>query len=300
MAGTSQPLIDLGTARILLTETAPYWAEFLEYLEDSGGRLSFRPEFADAITNLRIEDYPLLYENEAYAGKLMVRAVMGPDGARNFDAAMATATPEERGAALKALGEDLEAVANIFDFDVPEDKKAEAKLAFEALSPEVQTATSQFMRHMFAGVLVTFHQQLSIMVHGEKLTALVAQAKAGRDEAFLKAIQIDKRILTKLPHFEARFIRAQLQDERQFRTAIARKLEAPPYVGKIVHKKLWLAFSLLEGLGLLDSCDGNSLLDMLQEVGVIDDERPIEDVKSLLKLKARYREFQVRGGMSTP
>lgn len=300
MYGRPLPLIDLGTAKNLLREVALHWTEFLERLEDSGGRLAFRPEFADAISNLRIESYPLLYENEPSAGDRMAKAMLGADGAREFDTALSTATPEERGAALQELGVDIDAFGVAFDFDATDEQRAQSAAAFTALTPHQQTESVQLMRHMFAGVLVTFHQQLSIMVHGEKLTALVARAKAGDDDAFLKAIQIDKRILTKVPHFEARFMRAQLQDERQFRTAVARKLEAPPYVGKITHKKLWLAFAFLESVGLLESCDGNDLLDMLQEVGVIDDERPIDDVKNLLKLKARYREFQAREGMSTP
>lgn len=45
-----------------------------------------------------------------------------------------------------------------------------------------------------------FYEQLSIMVHGEKLTALVARAKTGDDVGFLKAIQIDKRILSKIEY----------------------------------------------------------------------------------------------------
>jgi membrane-associated protease RseP (regulator of RpoE activity) len=294
------PLIDSGTAFALLSGAAPHWTALLELLENSQGQFAFRSEFTDAIANLRIESYPLLYENEASVGVLLARAMLGKEGARDFDEAMRTATPEERGAALQEVGQDLEAFGDAIDFDTEDAERTQAKEAFQSLPADQQTKAVEFAQHVFAGILVLFYQQLSIMVHGEKLTALVAQSKAGNDEAFLKAIQIDKRILTKVPYFEARFMRAQLQDERQFRTAVARKLEASPYVGKISHKKLWLAFAFLEGVGLLESFDGNGLLDMLQEVGVIDDEKPIDDVKNLLKLKARYREFQARGGVSTP
>ena len=300
MNGYPFPIVDVDTVKDLLLEVAPDWSEFLDTLESSGGRLEFREELGEAVSRLNIGNYPRLYENEAAAGHMMGVAMLGAEGLSELDAAMASASPTERGAMLREIGTELEEVFIAFDLNVSADTKASANAAFNALSPDEQVEAVKFAQRVLMVLLAVLHQQLSIMVHGEKLSALISRAKLGDDAAFLKAIQIDKRILSQIPYFDDRFQRAHMRGERPFITAVSRKLEAPPYAGRIEHKKLWLAFSLLDGVGLLDACDGNALLDLLHEVGVVDDQRPIYDVKNLHKLKARYRAFQALQAVSTP
>lgn len=49
---------------------------------------------------------------------------------------------------------------------------------------------------------------------------------------------------------------------------IAYRLKAPPYKGKIRHKSLWLAFSILERSGLLDTLSHREIMEMCDEAGV--------------------------------
>ena len=287
-------------AKRLLRMAVPQWAEVLQHLEECGGRLEFRSVLPEVISRLKIESYPKLYESELSAGKLLAIALLGAEGAREADKELVAATPEARGEAFLQFGDLLASLEPAFDFDMDDEAKAEQLKAFEALSPEEQQESMKIIQHLLMAFLAIFFEQLSIMVHGEKLTALVARAKEGNDDAFLKAIQIDKRILSRVDHFDARFQRAHMEGERSFITKVSRKLEAPPYAGRLKHKKLWMSFALLDWLRLLDDYSGDELLDLCIEVGAIDDEQPIEDVKNLLKLRARYREFQQRGGKSTP
>lgn len=124
---------------------------------------------------------------------------------------MRRATPEERGQAIKEIGESLSALESAFDFDQSKEVQAERLDEFHALPLDEQARAMETTQRVFMGILAVVHDQLSIMVHGEKLSALVSPAKAGDDEAFLKAIQIDKRILSKVPYFDARFLRAHMQ-----------------------------------------------------------------------------------------
>ncbi|MEZ0239001.1 MAG: hypothetical protein ACAH06_13165 [Methylophilaceae bacterium] len=294
------PLIDIKTAEGLLHLIVPQWQELLEDIEAQGGRFAFRPELAKTFSNLKIGNYPRLYENEVTIGVALGLAFLGRDGLKSYDEQLRRATPVERGQMVQELSTGLDELKDAFDFDKTPEQLEQARAAFEALTADERTASTEFMQWLLMGTFALFFQYLSIMVHGEKLTALVAQAKAGDDKAFLKAIQIDKAILSEIEYFKSRHVRAHMEDERAFITAVARKQEAPPYAGKLTHKKLWLSFAWLDSTGLLDSYTGNQLLDLCTEVGVIDDTAPIEDVKNLLKLKSRYRAFQKRGGKSTP
>jgi hypothetical protein len=138
------------------------------------------------------------------------------------------------------------------------------------------------------------------MVHGEKLTALVTQAKAGDVTAFAKAVQIDKGILSSVPYFRERFERAGREGDQSFLIEVSRRLGSPPYRGKIRHKSLWMAFDFLYGANLLSHYRHEELLDLLNEAGVGGYKNRIEDVKNLSKRLAEYRRFQARNTVSTP
>ncbi len=295
-----EQLVDQPTAAELLRIVVPHWQGLLDDLESTGGRLAFRDEFSEVIERMKIDNYPQLYENPAAVGALLAVAFFGVDGAKAFDKEACGATPAQRGKAMLEFASNLDVLDAAFDFDKTPDNRAYEQAAFDALPAEERDKHIRFTQHLLMGIFALFFETLSVMVHGERLSALVARAKSGDEHAFLKAIQIDKRILTKLEFFERRFQRAHTDRNPRFAKAIARKQEAPPYVGKLTHKKLWLAFALLDSIGLLESYGGNALLDLCVETGVIDDASPVEDVKNLLKLKTRYRAFQKQGAKSTP
>jgi hypothetical protein len=294
-------LVDKPTALALLKILAPQLKEFLQLVRDNGGRMAWQDNFADFIARLNISVYPRLYEAEPATGVMLALAFCdGADEARELNDHLASLSPAERGAELLQMGPHLEALVDAMDFDPTQEKRAAIEVAAKSLSDSERQKSVEFVQRLFMGILALFHQFQSVMVHGERLTALVARAKAGDDKAFLKAIQIDKRILAKIDYFDQRWTRAHARDERAFIKSVARLLEAPSFVGRIKHKTVMLSLFLLDWMGLLDAYSDEELLDTLLSSGMVDDDQPIDDVKNLNKVRARYRKFKAQAGLSTP
>lgn len=294
------PLIDRQTAVELLRVGVPEWEAFLVLLESAKGRLRFRTGLTRAIKNLRIENYPLLYQKEHAIGVALVRAMVADDELSHLEAEFKAATPAERGKALKEFGELVEPAVDAFDFpDNPTpEQEAAARAALDSMPAKERGELTKSVQLLLAGGLALFYEQLSLMVHGERLTSLVAQAEAGSDAAFVKAVQIDGRVLTEIPYFRERYARARMEDETDFLGRIWRRQVAPPYRGRIEHKSLFLMFAFLDSVGLLKTLAHRELVDLCEELAV-GGRRRVEDEKNMGKRLAEYRRFQKRRPMST-
>ena len=270
-------------------------------IESEDGRLRFPPLVARAIVNLKIESYPLLYENEAAIGLIVFRAFMSQEEITELSAKIDEQSPEDRGQTLREMVIGLSEFDHAFELPKTPADERRAKALFDAATKEEQAEAIKIGQHLWAGFLAGFFQALSLMVHGEKLTSLVAQAKAGNDDALCKAVQIDKRILTTVPYFRQRFERANLEGDQDFADALAYRLHCPPYKGKIRHKALYLAFAFLDQVGLLDTMKHREILDLCNDAGLDAHANRIDDVKNLAKRLTEYRRFQARGfDLSTP
>ena len=296
-----QLVVDVTSAARLIQSMAPDWLWLLKYIESEDGYVRFPPVLAQWIKNLNIGNYPGLYEDERAIGVILLKAFLSNEQIRELNAELEACSSDERGQLLlqyiSDLGDGLDAI------ELPKtpaaQKRAEAQ--FLAMSSEEQRHATEFMQRLLMAMLVGFYQSLSIMVHGEKLTALVAQAKAGDDKAFAKAVQIDKRILHELPYFRDRFAAANSEGQREFIELVMAHMSRPPYKGKIRHKALYLAFSLLGQLGVLDRMKHSELLDLCTQAGLDAHANRIDDVKNMSKRLAEYRAFQRRGlDLSTP
>ena len=254
-----------------------------------------------AIVNLKIESYPVLYESEAAIGLIVFRAFMSQEQMVELNTQLTEQSPEERGETLRELMDGLTEFDEVFEFPKTPAEERRAVAQFNTLSKEDQAEAVRMTQHLWMGFLAGFFQNVSVMVHGEKLTSLVAQAKAGNDEAFCKAVQIDKRILTTIPYFKQRFERATLEGDQDFSDGLAYRLQCPPYKGKIRHKALWMAFALLDMAGLLDTLKHQEILDLCDDAGIGGYANRIEDVKNLSKRLAEFRRFRGYGlTLSTP
>ena len=232
---------------------------------------------------------------------ILFRAFMSQEEILELNSRLADQTPLERGQTMRAWMDGLIEIDEAFNFPKTPAEERLAFAQFNALSQEDQAEAIRMAQYLWMAFLAGFFQNISVMVHGEKLTALVAQAKAGSDEAFCKAVQIDKRILTTIPYFKRRFERGTLEGDRNFTDALAYRLQCPPYKGKIRHKALWMTFAYLDLVGLLNSMPHQEILDLCDDAGVGGYANRIEDVKNLSKRLAEYRAFQRRSvGLSTP
>lgn len=280
---------------------APEWTWLLQHIESEDGYVRFPPLFSRIITNLKIENYPELYENEASIGAMMLRAFMSPEEIKALNAELEALPPEDRAKFIDAAIRDLNAVGDNINFPKTIGEQRRAEATFNALSESEKKEATQFWQYFMMALLAGFYQSLSIMVHGEKLTSLVAQAKAGNDKAFAKAVQIDKRILFAVQYFKQRFANANFEGNRKFTEEVGAHQQRPPYKGKIRHKALYLAFAFLDQVGLLDTMKHREILDLCNEAGLDAHANRIDDVKNLSKRLAEYRAFQQRGlNLSTP
>lgn len=264
-------------------------------IESDEGWLRFPDVLCRIITNLKIDSYPLLYSSEVAIAATFLRGWMTEEEIRQFDAEVNAATPEERGRFLTELCNGVDETIDRIEIPKTPEQLADAQRRFDILSPDEQRESIRLSQHFFCFFFASFYQTLSLMVHGEKLTSLVAQAKAGDDKAFVKAVQIDKRILPADPYFSERFVRAQMGGPSDFYDDLAYRLKTAPYRGKIRHKTLWLAFSYLETAGLLDTLSHREILEMCDEAGVGGYDNRIQSEKHLGSRLREYREFQKRG-----
>jgi hypothetical protein len=293
------PVVDVSAAKRFLSGMSPDLVWLLRQIEADDGFFRFPPTLSRAIANLRIESYPRLYENEAAIGLIFVKGFLSDAEINEITTELARASSEERGEFLLALDESFEEQFAAAEIPKTAAEEERARKQFEALSDEEKARATKFAQHFWMAFLASFHQMLSVMVHGEKLTALVARAKDGDDAALAKAVQIDKRILTAVPDVRERFERASAEGERDFLDDLSYRLKCAPYRGKIRHKPLWFAFAYLDMCGLLDTLKHRELLDLLEEVGLGGYPNRIEDVKHLSRRLADYRAFKSIG-TSTP
>lgn len=292
-------LLSLDSVVGTLRSSIPDAEWFLRHIESEHGWVRFPPYMANAITNLKIQNYPLLYASELAIVTMFLKGVMTDDEIRELSSEFESATPEERG---EFLTEFITSFSDGIDkIEIPKtpDEQEAAKQRFLALSDEEQKEAVKICQHFFAFFFASFYQNLSVMMHGEKLTSLVLQATSGNDVAFAKAVQIDRRILTEYPYFRERFARAQMDGDSDFYDLISYRISVAPYRGKIRYKTLWLTLATLDGAGLLDVLKHREILDICEEIGIDGWNNRIQDVKYLSKRIHEYREFQKRGILST-
>lgn len=270
----------------------------IRHLEKSEGWLQFPPILVDAIKNLKIEKYPLIYEDERLLTYLSLRAWLTDQEIREFAIQAETASLEQRGEFLKEICDAVEPALESIP-KTPEQIKAAHEL-FASLSEDEQRESIKRSQAIYSVFFVSFGQTFSMMMHGEKLTTLVAKAKAGDDKAFCKAIRIDGRILTVIPYFRERYERAKQLGETEFLDKVGAWTRSAPYKGRIRHKSLWVVFSLLDQAGMLSNLSHREILDICDEVGVGGADNRIEDVGYLSKRLREYRKLQKIGVASTP
>lgn len=294
-------LIDKSSAAGFLRSTIPEWIWLIAKVESEDGTFRFPPLVGRAIVNLKIENYPLLYEHEAAISLTVFRAFLSQAEIVELNTQLAEQSPEERGQTMRDLVDDLSEFDQAFELPKTPAAEKRAQAQFAAMPKDDQIEAARMAQHLWMGFLTGFFQNVSVMVHGEKLTSLVAQAKAGNDEALCKAVQIDKRILTTIPYFKQRFERAAMEGDQDFADRLAYRLQCPPYRGKVRHKALYLAFAFLDQVGLLATMKHREILDLCNEAGLDAHANRIDDVKNLSKRLADYRAFQQQGlSLSTP
>lgn len=278
-----------------LKDSIPELEEILVYIEKNGGWISLPPKLTELVKRLNIHNYPELYESEDKLNKMLLLAFMSVDELNALGVELEK-VPE--GEMAQRAEELIQTLGNALDTDwenfpdTPE-KKQEANLVFESLPPDEQVKAIRQAQITSMAFIAGFFNTMSIMVHGRKMTDLVQAAKAGNDDAFFLAVQIDKRILSALPYFKDRYDKAISSGEIDFLDKLHYRLTSPLLRSKIRYKTLWLTFAILDENRYLDgSLKQREILDICEDADVGGYKNRIEDVGYLSKRIREYRKFQ--------
>ncbi|MES2364133.1 MAG: hypothetical protein V4646_20360 [Pseudomonadota bacterium] len=286
------PVIDLNTTVGLLKNAVPDWEWLLRHIESRNGFFRFPKQVTDFIERFRIENYPLLYQNEAAISCAFLRSLLSESEIKELNDELAAMSVDERGQFTQVL---IDGVKNGIDDGiayVEERTQQQIDAEYLAMSPEEQQDIVKRIQWFGMSCLSMFYQVLSTMVHRQKLTSLVAQAKAGDDIALVKAVQIDPRIAGIDPYFRSRFANLHAEGNEVFRKKLAYVMKSAPYRGKVRHKSLWMGLAFLDMCGHLDTLKHREILDLFDEAGIGGYANRIEDVKYLGKRIGEYRSFQ--------
>jgi hypothetical protein len=276
----------------------PLYATVFQDLIAEGGRIKLSKRFAQIRQSIGV--YVLLYDDERKPGVAMMLAVLGDEGLKKFNEDAARWSEREVSDFIEEIGSDegQEALLQDLVFPVTEEDWIEQDKLYSALSEEEKALSLKTTALLFSGIFAQLFNTLALMTHGAALTTLVRQSIEGNDEAFLKAAQVDRFLLTHHPYFIARKREAQDRGEEEFLRALAYRESNPNLKGKIRYPALFMLFGLLESVQWLDKLKHEEILDLCDEIGLDRFQNRIEDVNYLTKRLADYRRFQKSGGLS--
>lgn len=264
----------------------------LRDLQKGGGRISFTPEIAQ-IQNF-VGQYVLLYDDERKLGRAMLLAYFGEEGCRDFTREI-EALPEDEQQEFVDYFTSIEfqnEMAEVLDSIKIPQNPAEWKAARDELTklPEGERKeTEKRSAYFWCFFFSSFFDTLSLMVHGTKLTSLVPLAIAGDDDAFLKAVQVDRMLLLHHPYFRDRKARAQGEGETEFLLKLSYRESNPTLRSKIRFPGLYMLFGILESLHWLDELKHDEILDLCESAGLDLYQNRIEEVNFVTKRLSDYR-----------
>ena len=225
-------------------ELTPQYAELIRDLQKGGGR-SVLPREQLEIQS-KIGSYVLSYDSELKIGCALFLGILGEESFKDFCKEINTASAEEQ---QQFLDEVAASNGNIFDepfssFEIPRTPKewADAKEEFEKLPDDERRIAEKQGVFFWTFFFSFFFNTLALMVHGAKMTTLVPLAIAGDDDAFLKAVQIDRMLLQHHPYFRDRKFRAQDEGDTEFLSKLSYRESNSPLRGKISLSRAVYAF----------------------------------------------------------
>lgn len=287
------PRLSIEKTREVIIAMAPTCIEVLHYFQSRGKWLSLPAELVQLRSHLKIDNYVDLYLDERRIGFCVLLALMEPKELLSWSQELESMSAEDQQRQLDSFASvQLE---EVIEFEIPwtEEEKRKAKSKFDALSPEEQQRIIRSSTFLFSAFLAGFHNLLSVMIHGQKLTTLVPKAIAGDDDALCKALQIDPHLYKHHQYFVQRIDQARANGEADFLRSVGYRLANPTARGKIRYPGLWTVLAILDTLGWLDgSLSTSEVLDICDAVGLDRYENRIEDPQYLSKRIRDFRRLQ--------
>jgi len=289
----------------LVVQTAPKYLEFYrEFQAFDRGWLRWPERLIDLRKKLNIENYVILYDDERRIGNAFLLFLYGEKGLKEWNESLKSLSSEEQQAYINEYTQELielddAEIESLFPV-IPESgaEEAQAQNDFLALPEEERLEQSKRLAFFLLFFFSSLHNYFSVMTCGEKMTSLVPKAVGGDDDAFLKAIQIDRHLLKAHPYFIERHARALQNGEIEFLNNVSYRLTNPHLRGKIIYPGIYVVFAILEVMGWLDDLSHEEILDICDAAGLDRWQNRIEDVNYLTKRLAGYRRYQKTKGVS--
>jgi hypothetical protein len=193
---------------------------------------------------------------------------------------------QEMAARLKELALETTEEDKALD-SVPVITEQDAKDRWAALGPEERVDETTRATLLLYAVITQFCHYCGLMTFGRSLCDLVADAIAGDDIAFCKAVQLDKTILYSIPYFRERLARAQLSADLVFLQKLSTAITGKQLAGYIKHKELMFVFAILDDEGML-GLPAEELFDLCEELGIYGQRFGIFDVGTFRKRRSYY------------
>lgn len=277
---------------------APIYAELFSELKQEGGRVKLESPFC--AFRQKIAAYVTLYDDERKIAGVMMKALLGEEGLREFSLESANWSETELAEFTEyCVTEEAESeITNLLDFPNSKVEWDQRRELFDSLSEAEKAEATTRDICLFAGVFCQIFNVLSLMTHGAKLTTLVPQALSGDDEAFCKAAQVDRYLVTHHPYFVERKRQAQDAGEVEFLRRLASRERNPNLQGRFQYSALFMLFGILESIQWLEDLKHEEILDIFDAAGLDRFQNRIQDVNYLTKRLANYRRLQKTGGVS--
>lgn len=278
-----------------IAKLLPDYVDLLKKIEKQRGQVQVDPRITQCLENLSITDYAKFYQDADRLPGLIFVGLVGPLAARELCAEFNNSEPQIITQRLDEFLSEAEAFAADVPgiFSVTPAQQEAALRQFEALDADARQAVLLQAQAFLLMFMVYFFEILSIVVHGQRMTHLVAQAMAGDDDAFVKAVQVDRSVLTAIPYFRQRRQRADVEGEKPFLDKLNYRLTGPTLRSKIRHRELWLVLAMLEWMNLLDgSLKDREILDICEAAQLDPWVNRIEDVNAVTKRPLEFKRYQ--------
>lgn len=295
MADRGAKLIELRKTFVsdLVVQLSPQYADAFRYLQGKGKCFALPPDVVEVKTALNAASYVNFYDDERALGLALLMGLLGEEVAKELIQGINALTQDELDEFLLEFSDDLEKL----DFDElmpPKDERGRliAISEFERLDETDTVDSVKRAQWLWGALLGGFFQMLSVMVHGQKLTSLVRRAIAGDQDAFCKALQVDKSLTVAHPKFLLLRQQAQDRGDWAFLKRIGEAEVKPVLRSRIRYPGLYVVFAMLDSMGCLDRFTHSEILDICDAAGLDRYQNRIEDVNYLTKRLLEYRAAQ--------
>jgi len=273
--------IDPKIAVETLKQIVPQMEEFIEQLQSESGIFFAITQFAK---KAGLDGYPQLYLDKQNILKLSLLTLFPVDQINVIGETFKTLSPEDAIAftnqTVHNFNQSPDKLDTILDSHFPDN--------FDKVDPTQLTAQAKIV---LTGFFLFFHDTVSFLAHGRRITDLIQSAINGDDEAFCLAVQTDHLVIT-IPYFRDRINKAlylQTDEDARFIYNLSYRMQNPVMRGKIKHRNVWIALLLLDSMNLLDgSLTRTELLAMLDEAQI----EGVESEDNLSRMLRRFRAYQ--------